>query len=93
MLAGVSPDYYSRIEQGRQKTVSIDVLDALARALRLTDIESTHLRQLANPKGNRRRATDDVEQLADAGMLRLMVALDHLPVLLLGQRGEIFGSQ
>jgi transcriptional regulator with XRE-family HTH domain len=35
VLAGLSPDYYSRLEQGRQSNVSLEVLDALARALRL----------------------------------------------------------
>ncbi|MFB9836246.1 helix-turn-helix domain-containing protein, partial [Actinoallomurus acaciae] len=35
-LAGVSPDYYTRLEQGRQPTASPAVLDALARALRLS---------------------------------------------------------
>jgi transcriptional regulator with XRE-family HTH domain len=44
VLAGVSPDYYSRLEQGRQSTVSSDVLDALARALRLDEVERVVLR-------------------------------------------------
>ena len=39
VLAGLSPDYYSRLEQGRQANVSVEVLDALARALRLDDVE------------------------------------------------------
>jgi transcriptional regulator with XRE-family HTH domain len=37
MLAGVSPDYYMRLEQGRDRRPSTDVLDALARALLLDD--------------------------------------------------------
>jgi transcriptional regulator with XRE-family HTH domain len=49
VLAGLSPDHYSRIEQGRQPTLSDDVLDALARALRLDDAERAHLRDLAAP--------------------------------------------
>ena len=43
MLAGMSPDYYSRLEQGRQAHVSYSVLDALARALRLDQTEHAHL--------------------------------------------------
>jgi transcriptional regulator with XRE-family HTH domain len=39
VLAGFSPDYYRRLEQGRQANVSDQVLDALARALRLDDVE------------------------------------------------------
>ncbi|HEY6492275.1 MAG TPA: helix-turn-helix transcriptional regulator [Trebonia sp.] len=46
-LAGVSPDYYTRLEQGRQPTASPSVLDRLARALRLSTEERLHLYVLA----------------------------------------------
>lgn len=85
VLAGLSPDYYSRVEQGRQAHVSREVLDALARALRLTDVERNHLHGLASPP----QAGHEPEQRADPGLLRLMVALDHRPVLLLGHRGDV----
>ncbi|MGW2328494.1 helix-turn-helix transcriptional regulator [Streptomyces sp. NPDC001700] len=48
-LAGVSTDYYTRLEQGRHPNVSETVLDALARGLRLDDDERTHLFDLARP--------------------------------------------
>lgn len=48
-LAGVSVDYYVRIEQGRATHPSAEVLDALARALRLTELERRHLHDLAAP--------------------------------------------
>jgi len=85
LLAGLSPDYYSRAEQGRQARVSREVLDALARALRLTDVEREHLHGLASPPA----PTGEPDQRADPGLLRLMVALDHRPVLLLGHRGDV----
>lgn len=47
VLVGLSPDHYSRLEQGRQHTVTDDVLDALSRALQLDDVERAHLRDLA----------------------------------------------
>jgi transcriptional regulator with XRE-family HTH domain len=47
-LAGVSVDYYIRIEQGRETAPSDSVLDALARALRFTDDEHAHLLALAD---------------------------------------------
>src|SRR5215467_14118093 len=51
MLAGISVDYYLRLEQGRDKHPSTQVLDALARALRL-DVKATeYLHQLATPSG------------------------------------------
>ncbi len=54
MLAGLSPDHYSRLEQGRQHTVTDEVLAALARALRLDEVERAHLRDLAAPPAPRR---------------------------------------
>src|SRR6516165_4973723 len=52
MLAGISAEYYLRLEVGRDKNPSPQVLDALARALRL-DVKSTqHLHNLANPTGS-----------------------------------------
>jgi len=47
LLAGVSTDYYQRMEQGRDVRPSEQVLDAIARALRFTPEESRHLRNLA----------------------------------------------
>jgi hypothetical protein len=88
MLAGLSIDHYSRLEQGRQTAVSEPVLVALTRALRLNEIEAAHLRDLAAP-ATRTRHPAPSAQRADPGMLRLAQALDHLPVLLLGQRTEV----
>ena len=48
-LAGVSFTYYSRLEQGYGEGMSAAVLDAVARALRLTDDERAHLLRLAQP--------------------------------------------
>lgn len=47
LLAGVSADYYQRMEQGRDVRPSDQVLDAIARALNFTAEESRHLRSLA----------------------------------------------
>src|SRR5688500_7585813 len=47
MLAGVSVDYYTRLERGNLAGASDGVLDALARALQLDDAETQHLFDLA----------------------------------------------
>src|SRR3954454_18912350 len=47
MLAGVSTDYYVRLEKGNVAGVSDEVLDAVARALQLDEAERTHLFDLA----------------------------------------------
>jgi transcriptional regulator with XRE-family HTH domain len=54
-LAGISVDYYTRIEQGRAHAISDAILDAVARALRLTPDERTFLRNITAP--GRRNAT------------------------------------
>lgn len=87
MLAGLSVDYYTRIEQGRQPNISTEVLDALASALRLDDVERAHLHDLATP--GRRRGGASTAQRPDPGLLRVLTALDHLPVLLIGLRGTV----
>uniref|UniRef100_A0AAU2ACH8 Helix-turn-helix transcriptional regulator n=1 Tax=Streptomyces sp. NBC_00093 TaxID=2975649 RepID=A0AAU2ACH8_9ACTN len=90
-LAGLSTDYYSRLEQGRQANISNEVLDALARALRLDDVERAHLHDLAAP-APRRHAQAPAAQRPDPGMLRLIRTLDHVPALLLGHRGDVLAS-
>ncbi|MBP2217366.1 helix-turn-helix transcriptional regulator [Arthrobacter sp. CAN_C5] len=91
VLAGVSSDYYSRMEQGRQANVSRSVLDALAKALRLTEVERQHLHILASPSP-RRRSPIAVEQHADPGLLRMMTVIDHVPALILARRGEVLAT-
>src|SRR6476469_7503800 len=49
-LAGVSVDYYTRLEQGRSRSGSTDVRDALAAALQLNDAERQHLHPLPKPQ-------------------------------------------
>src|SRR5687767_2324620 len=53
MLAGVSVDYYVRMERGSLAGASESVLDALADALRLDEAERTHLYALARESGAR----------------------------------------
>ena len=47
LLAGVSVDYYTRLERGNMSGVSENVLEALARALQLDEAERSHLFDLA----------------------------------------------
>jgi hypothetical protein len=51
ILAGISTDYYLRLEQGRDVHPSAQVLDALARALQLDPVATTYLHRLAQPPG------------------------------------------
>jgi transcriptional regulator with XRE-family HTH domain len=59
-LAGVSVDYYLRLEQGRETNPSDQVLDALGRALKLDDDAGTYMRDLVRePECASRVAPDD----------------------------------
>jgi transcriptional regulator with XRE-family HTH domain len=51
LLAGVSVEYYTRLERGNARGVSESVLDSLARALQLDDAERAHLFDLARAAG------------------------------------------
>lgn len=58
MLAGISADYYLRLERGRDRNPSIEVLESLARALQLDEDHRVHLRALVDraPGPHSRRA-------------------------------------
>jgi hypothetical protein len=63
MLAGVSTDYYTRLERGKIRGASESVLNAIARALKLDDVEREHLFDLARAvpatsAGRSRKPTD-----------------------------------
>ena len=83
-LAGVSVDYVIRLEQGRGLRPSPEVLDALARALRLSDDERAYLFDLVRHRpGSRRRA-------GEAGTTaRVVHDLSPLPAMLLNHRFDV----
>ncbi|WP_432947428.1 helix-turn-helix transcriptional regulator [Kribbella sp. CA-253562] len=62
LLAGISPDYYLRLERGRDTNPSPQVLEALARVLLLDDVERTYLLGLtaARPRSPRRKRPEHV---------------------------------
>ena len=59
LLAGISADYYLRLERGRDTNPSPQVLEALARVLRLDEVESDYLLGLAGPPARVRRKRRD----------------------------------
>ena len=84
ILAGVSVDYYTRLERGKETNPSAAVVDALARILRLGPDEHQHLRNLgeiaarpARQAEQRRSRTRSVRQ----GALILMESAASLPRL------------
>ncbi|MEU6147843.1 helix-turn-helix transcriptional regulator [Streptomyces sp. NPDC047081] len=84
MLAGVSTDYYVRLEQGRERNPSAQVLDALAGALRLDADAVDHLHRLARPARGRVRTRKAPEQVSPA-LLRMMDGWHTTPAVVLGR--------
>lgn len=85
MLAGISSDYYLRLEQGRDKHPSAQILDALARALQL-DIKGTeYLHQLASggrsEQPHLQTAADGLDELIDQFPMPAIVASRYQDVL------------
>lgn len=91
LIAGVSPDYYVRLEQGRTAHVSDQVLDAVARALSFTDVETEHLHNLARP--TREKAAGRVPVAAqDEPLARLLETMTGAPAVLLDTRLDILAA-
>ncbi|TQM32940.1 helix-turn-helix transcriptional regulator [Nocardia bhagyanarayanae] len=93
-LAGVSVDYYSRLEQGRNINVSDEVLDAVARALRLDEVERSYLFQIAraNPRRARRRTPARVQRVRP-GIRRILETVDDvMPAFVFGRRMDILAA-
>src|SRR5258705_7910381 len=89
-LAGVSVDYYTRLGQGRSRSASTDVLDALAAALQLNDAERQHLHLLAKPQPAQRKRRPR-PQSVHVATLRLLELFDQVwsPAFVLGRRLDV----
>jgi transcriptional regulator with XRE-family HTH domain len=84
LLAGVSTDYYVRLEQGRERNPSAQVVDALAQALQLDEDAVAHLHKLARPAPARRRRAPQRERVSRQ-LVQLMDAWPQTPALVLGR--------
>lgn len=92
LLAGVSTDYYTRLEQGRRIVPSSQVIEALGRALDLDRTERLHLRDLFALSGAPRPRARTAAQKARPGLHQLLEALDAQPALVLGRNTDILAA-
>lgn len=86
MLAGVSVDYYTRLEQGRERNPSPAVLNALAGALNLDADLRDHVFRLADLSPAPRQP---VSSTVDESLLALMSSWSHTPALIINRRLDI----
>ena len=89
MLAGVSVDYYVRLEQGRATQPSEHVLDALARVLGLDETERGHLFRLARQR--RRRAKAPSGRVRPE-LLRVLDLVPDAPALIMDHRMDVLAG-
>ncbi|MCC6498487.1 MAG: helix-turn-helix domain-containing protein [Propionibacteriaceae bacterium] len=88
-LAGISNDYYIRLERGKERHPSPQVVESLARALQLDDDERDHLRTLARQV----ERADFMSRVASGaevpvGVLRLLEGLRPLPAFVTNRIGD-----
>jgi transcriptional regulator with XRE-family HTH domain len=93
LLAGVSVDYYTRLERGNLSGVSDSVLEGLARALQLDEAERAHLVDLARaasstPRTRRRSAPQQVRP----GVQRLLDAITTAPAWVRNARMDFLAA-
>ncbi|MDP9868761.1 MULTISPECIES: helix-turn-helix transcriptional regulator [Streptosporangium] len=91
-LAGVSTEYYTRLEQGRVGTPSAEVVEALCRTLRLDASEREHLTDLLlrNPRTARRAPARP--QRVRPGLYLMLDTLSHVPAFILGRRTDVLAA-
>lgn len=91
MLAGISTDYYLRLEQGRDQHPSENVLDALGAALRLDDDATAYLHELARPAPRRRRSSRRCER-APTGIRQLVASWTDTPAYVQGRLMDVLAA-
>jgi transcriptional regulator with XRE-family HTH domain len=91
LLAGVSPEYYVRLERGQATGPSAGVVDAVAEVLRLDEDERAHFDRLlaALAPAARRRRRGAAKDLVTPGIRVLLDSMDHLPAVVFNGRGDI----
>ncbi|MFI6274869.1 helix-turn-helix domain-containing protein [Streptomyces sp. NPDC050988] len=90
MLAGISVDYYLRLEQGRDRNPSVQVLESLARVLRLDDDATAYLLRLGADKPRRRQRRRRKETVPP-GVANL-VAMLPLPATVEGRYFDVLAA-
>ena len=91
LLAGVSPEYYVRLERGQATGPSAGVVDAVADVLRLDDDERAHLDRLlaALTPEARKRSRVAAKDPVTPGVRVLLDSLDHLPAVVFNGRLDV----
>lgn len=91
-LAGVSTDYYVRLEQGRNIHPSRTVLEAVSRALRLDSSEHAHMMDLLENCAGSARSSAPGAQAVRPALRQLLDAMGGVPAMVLGRRSDVLAG-
>lgn len=91
-LAGMSTDYYARLEQGRRIVPSLSVVDAIGRALGLDEAGRAHLADLIGLGTRTSSPRTRPVQRVRPGLYQMLDALGEAPVLVLGRRADVLAQ-
>jgi transcriptional regulator with XRE-family HTH domain len=91
LLAGLSTDYYVRLEQGRDRNPSPQVLDGLARALQLDEEATAHLHALAGPERRAHRSAQRPERVPSS-IQQLIAGWHDTPAYVQGRRLDVLAA-
>jgi len=93
-LAGVSTDYYTRLERGSLRGVSDSVLEAVASALQLDEAERAHLMDLARTANtaSRRLPRRPPQQRVRPGVLRLLEGMTAVAAIVQNGRSDLLAA-
>ncbi|WP_418955260.1 helix-turn-helix domain-containing protein [Streptomyces tritici] len=91
-LAGVSTEYYTRLEQGRARNPSPEVVEAIAVALRMDETEREHFTDLLRTGAAAVRRAPARAPRVRAGLHLMLETLQHVPAFVLGRRTDVLAS-
>ena len=92
-LAGLSIDYYIRLEQGKESNPGGPILDGLARALRLNEEEHAHLYALAShAAGRTARGTSRASRVVRPGIRQLLETVRPCPAYVLTRTSDLLAA-
>jgi transcriptional regulator with XRE-family HTH domain len=92
MLAGISAEYYLRLERGRDRHPSTQVVEALARVLELDHESTAYLASLATPAPRLPRRSRRAAERAAPEIVRLLDAMADVPAFVMGRCMDVLAS-
>jgi len=92
ILAGISVEYYTRLERGNAAGMSESVVEGLSRALQLDEAEQTHLADLVRAANSRRAPRRRVAQRVRPVVQQVLDSMTYAPAFVLNERLDVLAA-